>query len=332
MRNFASKSCLSGRLKMNQKEEDMRKIIGMGETILDILFRDGQPVAAVCGGSSFNSIVSVGRAGFPCAFVGYTGGDIVGKRTIDFMHENNISTDYYEQREGEKSAISLAFLSKEGDANYLFYKETPRSNLNFPTPQVGESDVLLFGSYYACCDGMRPQVERMLRCMEEAQGIVYYDLNFRRSHAHELDALLPAIHWNMEKSTIVRGSADDFEVMYNTRDARKIYNKHIRQHCPIFVCTAGEGIIVVCTPSGEIEYQAPRIDNVVSTVGAGDNFNAGFVCSLLQQQIKKEELLNLPTEKWTFILQDACAFASQACQTTENYISKEFGQKYFSNK
>ena len=28
----------------------MRKVIGIGETILDILFRDGQPQAAVPGG------------------------------------------------------------------------------------------------------------------------------------------------------------------------------------------------------------------------------------------------------------------------------------------
>ena len=36
----------------------MRKVIGIGETILDIIFRDGQPTAAVPGGSVFNGIVS----------------------------------------------------------------------------------------------------------------------------------------------------------------------------------------------------------------------------------------------------------------------------------
>lgn len=49
--------------------ENSRKVIGAGETILDILFRQGQPVAAVPGGSTFNSIISVGRSGVPCAFV-----------------------------------------------------------------------------------------------------------------------------------------------------------------------------------------------------------------------------------------------------------------------
>lgn len=37
----------------------MRKVIGIGETILDIIFRNDQPSAAVPGGSVFNGIVSL---------------------------------------------------------------------------------------------------------------------------------------------------------------------------------------------------------------------------------------------------------------------------------
>ena len=37
----------------------MRKVIGIGETILDIIFRNGQPTAAVPGGSVFNGVVSL---------------------------------------------------------------------------------------------------------------------------------------------------------------------------------------------------------------------------------------------------------------------------------
>lgn len=38
-----------------------RKITGIGETILDIVFKDNKPVAAVPGGSTFNAIISLGR-------------------------------------------------------------------------------------------------------------------------------------------------------------------------------------------------------------------------------------------------------------------------------
>ena len=48
----------------------MRKVIGIGETILDIIFRGEQPTAAVPGGSVFNGIVSLHSAqdlpGEPC--------------------------------------------------------------------------------------------------------------------------------------------------------------------------------------------------------------------------------------------------------------------------
>ena len=114
----------------------MRKVIGIGETILDILFKNNQPVAAVPGGSSFNSIISVGRAGVPCSFVGYTGADIVGQQTIDFMNCNGVSTEFFEVREDEKSAISLAFLDEKGDARYMFYKKPPHVSSRWKLPEM----------------------------------------------------------------------------------------------------------------------------------------------------------------------------------------------------
>lgn len=40
-----------------------KRIIGIGETVLDILFKNDQPQKAISCGSTFNSIVSLGRAG-----------------------------------------------------------------------------------------------------------------------------------------------------------------------------------------------------------------------------------------------------------------------------
>ena len=302
--------------------EKTRKIVGAGETILDILFRQNQPVAAVPGGSTFNSIISVGRAGVPCAFVGYTGGDSVGLQTVDFLSENGVATEHFQLRKDEKSAISLAYLADNGDANYIFYRETPRVVPGWTLPQMERGDVLIFGSNFAICEGMRPLVTQLLELSEQSQAIVYYDLNFRKNHAAELDSLMPAIIQNFSQSSVVRGSADDFEVLYASRYARDIYNKYIRQYCPYFICTDGAESITVCTPTECYEFQAPPVDDVVSTVGAGDSFNAGFACALIWEGIMPEDIANLDREGWQKLVATACGFAAETCRSTDNYIGK----------
>ena len=300
--------------------ENTRKVIGVGEAILDILFRDGQPVAAVPGGSSFNSIISVGRAGVPCTFVGYTGADIVGQQTEDFLRSNGVGTDYFQLRQGEKSAISLAFLGENNDATYLFYKESPHVASSWTLPEIERGDVLLFGSYYAACTGMRPLIMQLQERAAQSGAIVYYDLNFRRNHSNELEALRPAIIQNFRQSTIVRGSTEDLDVIYASRDARDIYKMYISQYCPFFICTAGAEQITVCTPAGCYDFQAPPITDVVSTVGAGDSFNAGFACALIWEGFMLEDLPNLGRDAWQRLISTACRFAGETCRSTENYI------------
>ena len=173
--------------------ENVRKVIGVGESILDILFRGGKPVAAVPGGSSFNSIISVGRAGVPCTFVGYTGDDYVGRQTVEFLRENGVGTDHFQLRKGEKSAISLAFLGENKDASYLFYKEPPHVSASWTLPEIKKGDVMLFGSYYAACTGMRPLIMQMLEKAAKENVIVYYDLNFLL-HLHERSRTNRGLH------------------------------------------------------------------------------------------------------------------------------------------
>ena len=88
----------------------MRKVIGIGETILDIIFRNEQPSAAVPGGSVFNGIVSLSRTGVPVCFISETGNDHVGNIILRFMRDNHISTDYVNVFPDGKSPVSLAFL------------------------------------------------------------------------------------------------------------------------------------------------------------------------------------------------------------------------------
>ena len=298
-------------------------IYAIGETVMDILFKEDKPIDAVPGGSAFNSVISIGRVGVPCAFIGYTGKDHVGDLTVDFLKTNGVDVRFFEQKDKVKSCISLAFLDERGDAHYVFYKDTPVSNslldrkLGF---QAG--DILLLGSYYAVSAGTRSQIKGVLDAAATAGAIVYYDLNFRSSHKDELPELMPAILDNFRRATVVRGSADDFEVMWGERDARKIYKEHIARYCRIFICTSGAGRITVCTPDAAWDFDAQQVADVVSTVGAGDNFNAGFLCALFRRQISLSGCIE--KADMAPLIESGVRFASAVCRSTENYVPASF--------
>ena len=217
----------------------MRKVIGIGETILDIIFRNEQPSAAVPGGSVFNGIVSLSRTGVPVCFISETGNDHVGNIILRFMRDNHISTDYVNVFPDGKSPVSLAFLDDNSDAEYIFYKDYPKQRLDVIYPKLEEDDIVVIGSYYALNPVLREKVLELLDQAREKKAIVYYDPNFRSSHKEEAIKLAPTIIENLEYADIVRGSLEDFFYMYGMQDADKIYKDKIKFYCPRFICTAG---------------------------------------------------------------------------------------------
>lgn len=305
----------------------MRKVIGIGETILDIIFRNEQPTAAVPGGSVFNGIVSLGRAGVPICFISETGNDQVGNIILKFMRDNNISTDHVNVFPDGKSPVSLAFLNDRSDAEYIFYKDYPKQRLDVVFPKLEEDDIVMIGSYYALNPVLREKVVELLDQAREKKAIVYYDPNFRSSHKEEAIKLAPTIIENLEYADIVRGSQEDFFYMYNLRDADKIYKDKIKFYCSNFLCTAGSEQISLRTKTISKEYPIPPLE-AVSTIGAGDNFNAGIIFGLLKLNVRYEDLNALDEATWDKIIQCGMEFAAEVCKSFNNSVSKEFAERY----
>lgn len=304
----------------------MRKVIGIGETILDVIFRNEQPSAAVPGGSVFNGIVSLGRAGVPVRFISETGNDRVGNIILRFMRDNHLSTDYVNVFPDGKSPVSLAFLDDNSDAEYIFYKNYPKQRLDVVYPKLEEDDIVMLGSYYALNPVLREKVLELLEQAREKRAIVYYDPNFRSSHKEEAIKLAPTIIENLEYADIVRGSLEDFFYMYNLRDADKIYKDKIKFYCPNFLCTAGAEKIALRTATVSKEYDVPTLE-AVSTIGAGDNFNAGIIFGLLKHNVRYDSLNTISEAKWDEIVRCGIAFAAEVCKSYSNSVSQEFAEK-----
>jgi len=306
----------------------MRKVIGIGETMLDIIFKNGKPIEAVPGGSTFNGIVSLGRAGVKTVFVSETGNDRVGEYVRDFLRDNNVDTSAINVFQETKSPVSLAFLDKDNNADYIFYRDQKHEHMDFAYPDIQKDDIVVFGSFYAVNPALRPQVSGLLEYARQRGAIIYYDVNFRKAHQADVMKVTPNLIDNLEYADIVRGSKEDFEVLYKKDSAERVYRAETSFYCKRFIYTDGPNPVSVFSNNGfHKEYAMPKTETV-STIGAGDNFNAGFIYGMIKYGVTRDDVeQGLSEEVWDKLIATATAFSADCCKDIFNYISKEFGQQ-----
>ena len=306
----------------------MRKVIGIGETMLDIIFKNGKPIEAVPGGSTFNGIVSLGRAGVKTVFVSETGNDRVGEYVRDFLRDNNVDTSAINVFQETKSPVSLAFLDKDNNADYIFDRDQKHDHMDFAYPDIQKDDIVVFGSFYAVNPALRPQVSGLLEYARQRGAIIYYDVNFRKAHQADVMKVTPNLIDNLEYADIVRGSKEDFEVLYKKDSAERVYRAETSFYCKRFIYTDGPNPVSVFSNNGfHKEYAMPKTETV-STIGAGDNFNAGFIYGMIKYGVTRDDVeQGLSEEVWDKLIATATAFSADCCKDIFNYISKEFGQQ-----
>lgn len=305
----------------------MRKIIGIGETVLDIIFKNHQIVGAVPGGSTFNSIISLGRCGADVTLITEVGKDEVGDLVINFMRENGVNTDYVKRTDECKTPLSLAFLNEKNDANYTFYKSLIDKVNESEMPQVNADDIVIFGSYHAVDMRVRSKVRNFIEYAKRQGAIIYYDINYRQAHRNELVKLKPNIIENLETADIVRGSSEDFEIIYRLTDADKVYKSEIAFYSKNFIYTDSSRPVTAFGAGGyRGEFPVKPIETV-STIGAGDNFNAGFIYGILKQGITLQQFeQGLTADEWAGLVEMAQRFVAECCKSIYNNVSVEFGR------
>ena len=80
---------------------------------------------------------------------------------------------------------------------------------------------------------------------------------------------------------------------------------------------------------GGLHKQYPVVPTeTVSTIGAGDNFNAGFIFGLIRYHITRSDIeRGLSEQQWDAAIQSGLSFSAEVCRSLYNYVSPEFGKK-----
>ncbi|MCF8362247.1 MAG: carbohydrate kinase [Prolixibacteraceae bacterium] len=301
----------------------MDRIYTVGETTFDIIFRNGQPSAAIVGGSVLNTAITLGRLNLPVQFVSRMGNDQVGNLSLGFLKENGVDTDYVVRFDGN-SRLALAFMDEANNADYEFYKSAKAPSLVFP--DLSPNDIVTFGSTNAIKEEGRNNLLLFLNQAHDKGVLTIYDPNIREFGPRELIETRKKVEENLHLVKVLKGSNQDFIRLYETDDADDIFKRVQPLGVQVLIVTSGTKKVELRTSNLSFSFPVKPV-KTVSTIGAGDNFTAGLVFGFHKHAIRTLNIDDADENVWHEILQFATDFAAQVCCSEGNYISKEYAEK-----
>lgn len=299
----------------------------LGESLLDIIIENLDNVAAKPGGAMLNATVSLCRAGIPVSLITELGDDETGNLVVDFLQKNHASTNLITRYKDSKTVLAIAVLDENKKPTYTFLKSYPKERRLAPLPDFKSSDILLFGSLYSLDPDIRLVLKSYAESAKNAGALVMYDPNIRHPETLKDPFLKNALLENFQMADIIKGSDEDFEAVFGKQKAEEqLESVHKLNPEALVIMTAGKEGAMTLYNDKFTSVAAPEIE-VISTIGAGDNFNAGMVAFLAKAGEKSREMLKTDGHFREKLLKMGINFASEVCKSEENYISEEFGSR-----
>lgn len=166
---------------------------------------------------------------------------------------------------------------------------------------------------------MRHRVGAFVNQAHKAGATLIYDPNFRKAHLHELNEMMPLLIENMSLASLVRGSNEDFAMIFGSENLDDVY-KNTSKYCDNLIVTANSAGVNLITSTECAHYDVEEIQPV-STIGAGDNFNAGFITALYYSGYSVRNFASLSLKEWEKLIKMGVAFSADVCMSYDNYIS-----------
>ena len=288
----------------------------LGESLLDIIITTPDDVVVRPGGAMLNTAVSLGRRKVDVSLISELGDDNTAKLITNFLEMNNVITHNIESYFNNNTSLALAFLDDKKKPSYTFIKNYPKERAFKNPPTFNKNDIILFGSLYSLDKQIRSTILSIIENAKKNHATIIYDPNIRNAHHLQDSELMNSVIQNLRISSIIKGSDEDFTNIFGTDNIPDLINeiRGINNKALIIITLGSKGLIA--DYNGK-QFNYPAIETkLVSTIGAGDAFNAGLIFELSNKENKLETAIES-------ILQRGLQFAAKVCSTMDNYVASE---------
>ncbi|WP_288797613.1 carbohydrate kinase [uncultured Arsenicicoccus sp.] len=253
------------------------RLLVVGESLVDIVHRQGGAVDEHPGGSPANVAIGLARLGHPVDFATQFGRDAHGEMVRAHLVQERLLTLTSGSDQAKSTSTAKATLDAAGGATYDF-------ELLWDVAGALDEDAvghLHTGSIAATLEpGGSAVVDAALRA--RATGTVSYDPNARPTIMGTPEEVRQRIEQLVGLSDVVKASDEDVDWLYPGATPEQIMELWGRLGPELVVVTrGGAGALVLIPRTGERLVAEATRTTVVDTVGAGDSFMSGLISGLL---------------------------------------------------
>lgn len=280
----------------------------IGEALVDVVRRPGEPERAYAGGSAANVAVALARLGRTVRFATCFGDDEHGRLIADHLAANGVAFAG-DPHTVPRTSTAYATIAEDGSASYEFDLDWRPADPSGPPPLVVHTS-----SFGAVLPPGGDTVARAIARLRES-ATISYDVNVRASVTGTGPDVIARIEHLAGLADVVKASDEDFEALWPGRSLSDCLH-HLASFGPaVVLATRGaEGARFV---AGGVEGVVPAVPaDVVDTIGAGDTFGAGLIDALWTADLlgaeRRAALAAVPPDQWV----ELATWAARAAAVT----------------
>lgn len=300
----------------------MRKIIAIGESVLDTIFSGGQPIKSFVGGRVANAAASLAVAGVPCTMVSECTTDSVGDIIMDFLVNHGVDVSSVDRYPDGSTRLSAIFV--DGDKQHIVnYGEYPEERFDVVWPRIDEDDIVLIGSLYAVDLPQRNRLFDLLKHAIERKAIIVYLPGLQHGISFRITHVMPHILENLEVSQLVIATRHDLDTIFPDEESGECYQNHIRFYDNTFVFIDDQ--LQETVYRGDKTFKAQPDSPApadVNLLGWQSGLTAGIIFQLISLGITHENFGTLTGKTWQEIIAQARIWALNAAQSDDHCINK----------
>lgn len=243
-------------------------------------------IAMTIGGDAINEATIISRLGHPAMLMSMVGDDVPGRFVLEHCRNNNIDISGVKVRPEVDTSINIGLVTEDGERTFVTNKNGSLWKLSFDDLDTAAFDqvrLLSFASFFNNPLLLGPPLVELFKKAKERQLIICADM-VKSRFGEGLDAIREALGYvdyffpNYDEACLMTGKTEVEEV------ADVFLNCGVKN---IIVKVGKRGCFI---KSHEEQYLVPGYPDAscIDTIGAGDNFAAGFITALLEGKSLKE--------------------------------------------